>query len=102
MTGRRKQMHLFERTVGGKYRAPVSVGGLDDPAVRGQLDDATFHKTRRGTGDARTRRAKSLTMPPCWRARPRRCFSAAPCNNFGVQLLLDGFLKHSPAAASRA
>src|SRR5512135_961286 len=28
------QMHLFERTVGGQYRAPVSVGGVDDPAVR--------------------------------------------------------------------
>src|SRR5512141_580745 len=33
-----RQMHLFARTVGGKYRAPVSVGGVDDPEVRGQLD----------------------------------------------------------------
>ena len=31
-------MHLFERTVGGKYRAPVSVGGLDDPVIRGRLE----------------------------------------------------------------
>ncbi|MGO9206308.1 MAG: hypothetical protein ACLQBX_09010 [Candidatus Limnocylindrales bacterium] len=37
-----KLMHLFERTVGGQYRAPVQVGGLDDPAVRGQLDDETY------------------------------------------------------------
>ena len=57
-TGRRSQMHLFERTVGGQYRAPVSVGGLDDPAVRGQLDDATFHRDGRGTRNARTRRAR--------------------------------------------
>src|SRR5215204_6064514 len=27
------EVHLFERTVGGKYRAPVSVGGLDDPLI---------------------------------------------------------------------
>src|SRR5580698_2202092 len=40
-----KQMHLFERTVGGKYRAPVSVGGLEDPIVRGQLNDETYRKT---------------------------------------------------------
>jgi peptide chain release factor 3 len=60
------QMHLFERTVGGKYRAPVSVGGLDDPAVRGQLDDTTFNKTveelemleHAGRGLRRCRRAR--------------------------------------------
>src|SRR5580692_7263589 len=40
-----KLMHLFERTVGGQYRAPVSVGGVEDPAVRGQLDDTTFNRT---------------------------------------------------------
>ena len=38
-------MHLFERVVGGKYRAPVSVGGLHDPEMRGQFDEATFLKT---------------------------------------------------------
>src|SRR5882672_11012418 len=32
------QMHLFERTVGGKYRAPVSVSGLDEPEIREKLD----------------------------------------------------------------
>jgi peptide chain release factor 3 len=38
-------MHLFERTVGGQFRAPVQVGGLHDEIVRGRLDDETFHKT---------------------------------------------------------
>src|ERR1700683_5613758 len=40
-----KQFHLFDRTVGGKYRARVSVGGLDDPEIRSRLNDETFHKT---------------------------------------------------------
>ena len=40
-----KQFHLFDRTVGGKYRAPVSVGGIDDPEIRGRISDQTFHKT---------------------------------------------------------
>ena len=78
MTGRRSQMHLFERTVGGQYRAPVSVGGLDDPAVRGQLDDATFHKTVEELEMLEHAGRRLLTTPPCWRAKPRRCFSAAP------------------------
>src|SRR5690606_24965687 len=28
------QIHLFERTVGGAYKAPVSVSSITDPAVR--------------------------------------------------------------------
>jgi peptide chain release factor 3 len=94
------QMHLFERTVGGKYRAPVSVGGVDDPAVRGQLDDTTFNKTveelamLEGAGevfdDAAVLAGKSTPV-----------FFGSASNNFGVQLLLDGFLKHSPPPKPR-
>jgi peptide chain release factor 3 len=66
-------MHLFERTVGGQYRAPVQVGGLDDPAVAAVSTTRRFTK-RSKNWNARTRRATSSTMPPCWRAKPRRCF----------------------------
>jgi peptide chain release factor 3 len=93
-------MHLFERTVGGKYRAPVSVGGVDDPAVRGQLDDTTFNKTVEELemlehagevfDDAAVLAGKSTPV-----------FFGSASNNFGVQLLLDGFLKHAPAPKSR-
>jgi len=93
-------MHLFERTVGGKYRAPVSVGGVDDPAVRGQLDDETFRRTVEELemlehageifADAAVLAGKSTPV-----------FFGSASNNFGVQLLLDGFLKHSPAPKSR-
>src|SRR6266404_3233098 len=38
------QVHLFERTVGGAFRAPVAIGGIGDPVIRERLDDATFHK----------------------------------------------------------
>src|SRR6476660_6362689 len=41
---RAKQFHLFERTVGGKYRAPVEVAGLNDPVIRERLDEETFRK----------------------------------------------------------
>jgi peptide chain release factor 3 len=94
------RMHLFERTVGGKFRAPVSVGGVDDPAVRGQLDDTTFNKTVEELemletadevfDDAAVLAGKSTPV-----------FFGSASNNFGVQLLLDGFLKHAPAPKSR-
>ncbi|HTI99959.1 MAG TPA: peptide chain release factor 3 [Dongiaceae bacterium] len=93
-------MHLFERVVGGKYRAPVSVGGLHDPAVRGKLDEVTFLKTVEELemlehageifDDAAVLAGKSTPV-----------FFGSGVNNFGVQLLLDGFLKHSPAPKSR-
>jgi hypothetical protein len=46
-------MHLFERTVGGKYRAPVSVGGC---MIRRCAAGWTtrLSQDRRGTGNART------------------------------------------------
>ena len=95
-----KLMHLFERTVGGQYRAPVQVGGLDDPAMRGQLDDATFHKTveelemlehaGHDWDDAAVLADKTTPV-----------FFGSASNNFGVQLLLDGFLKHAPGPKGR-
>jgi len=95
-----KLMHLFERTVGGQFRAPVQVGGLDDPAMRGQLDDATFHKTveelemlehaGHDWDDAAVLADKTTPV-----------FFGSAINNFGVQLLLDGFLKHAPGPRGR-
>src|SRR5438876_2054275 len=38
---REKRVHLFERTVGGQFRAPVSVGALSDPIIRDRLEDGT-------------------------------------------------------------
>ncbi len=90
-----KQFHLFERTVGGKYRAPVEVGGIDDPLIRERLDDETFRKVSEelemleGAGETFDEAAvlAGKTTP---------VFFGSGVNNFGVQLLLDGFLKHAP------
>jgi peptide chain release factor 3 len=95
-----RRMHLFERTVGGQFRAPVSVGGVEDPAVRGQLDDRTFDKTveelqmLEHAGEVFDDAAvlAGLSTP---------VFFGSASNNFGVQLLLDGFLKHSPPPKPR-
>ena len=93
-------MHLFERTVGGQFRAPVQVGGLHDEIVRGRLDDETFHKTveelemlehaGHDWDDAAVLSEKTTPV-----------FFGSASNNFGVQLLLDGFLKHAPGPKGR-
>src|SRR6266478_9000548 len=38
-------VHFFERVPGGNYRAPVSVHGLADPAVRDQMEPAVYSRT---------------------------------------------------------
>jgi peptide chain release factor 3 len=95
-----KQLHLFERTIGGQYRAPVEVGGIDDPLIRERLDDETYRRTveelemldMAGQDWDDEAVLAGLTTP---------VFFGSGVNNFGVQLLLDGFLKHSPAPKPR-
>ncbi|MEP6663296.1 MAG: peptide chain release factor 3, partial [Verrucomicrobiota bacterium] len=97
---RAKEIHLFERTVGGKYRAPVSVVGLNDPIIRERLDDQTFHKVSEelemleGAGE-------TFDEAEVLAGKTTPVYFGSGVNNFGVQLLLDGFLKHSPPPKPR-
>ena len=96
----RKEVHLFERTVGGQFRAPVSVGGLDDEFIRERMDEETYHKTNEElamldlAGEMFDEEAvmAGITTP---------VFFGSGINNFGVQLLLDGFLRYSPPPRPR-
>jgi peptide chain release factor 3 len=95
-----KLMHLFERTVGGQYRAPVQVGGLDDPAVRGQLDDTAFHRTVEEL-EMLEHAGHEWDDAAVLAEKTTPVFFGSALNNFGVQLLLDGFLKHAPPPKPR-
>jgi peptide chain release factor 3 len=95
-----RQMHLFERTVGGQYRAPVSVGGLDDPALRGKLDEATFRKTVEEL-EMLDLAGNEFDEEAVLAGKTTPVFFGSGVNNFGVQLLLEGLLKHSPPPKPR-
>jgi len=85
------RLHLFERVPGGRYRAPVQVGGLDDPqmhelvpeSVRAHLRemDALLDEAGHGTDFEAIRRGELTPV-----------FFGSAVNNFGVELLLNGFL----------
>jgi len=90
-----KQVHLFERTVHGAYRAPVSVKGIEDESVKNAMDEKTYAQVcdelelLEGAGadfDISAVLAGELTP----------VFFGSAANNFGVQLLLDRFLELSP------
>jgi len=54
-TARRARCICSSARSAANFRAPVSVGGVDDPAVRGQLDDTTSNKTVEELENARNR-----------------------------------------------
>ncbi|SPE50485.1 Peptide chain release factor 3 [Verrucomicrobia bacterium] len=96
-----KLVHFFERVPGGQFRAPVSVHGLGDPLVSGQMTPDTYARTVEELGmldgagaafDHEAVLAGQLTP----------VFFGSAVNNFGVQLLLDGFLRLAPGPQPRA
>jgi peptide chain release factor 3 len=97
---RTSQFYLFERTVGGQYRAPVTVGGINDPLIRSRLSDETFAQVSEelemlaGAGE-------TFDEASVLAGKTTPVFFGSGVNNFGVQLLLDGFLQHSPPPKAR-
>ncbi len=97
---RTKQVHLFERVPGGKFQAPVNVASLDDPIVREKLDDYTYGEVKEqiamldGAGHP-------FDLAAVQNGQQTPVFFGSAVNNFGIQLLLDGFLKDSVPPAPR-
>jgi peptide chain release factor 3 len=95
------EVHLFERTPAGAYRAPVQVGSISEPFVRERLDESDF--------DAAMEELEMLDMAgmsyseeAVLRGELTPVFFGSAMNNFGVQLLLDAFLQRSaPPQAHR-
>ncbi|MHC1769852.1 MAG: peptide chain release factor 3 [Verrucomicrobiia bacterium] len=98
---RARQVHLFERTVGGQFRAPVSVGGLDDAFIRNRVDDATFRIIAEELAMLDSA-GESFDDAAVLAGETTPVFFGSAVNNFGVQLLLDGFLQHAPAPKPRS
>ena len=90
---RTRDVHLFERVPGGKFQAPVSVTDLDDPVVRSKMDDDTYRDVRDqlemldGAGHP-------FDLAAVQAGKQTPVYFGSAVNNFGIQLLLDGFLKH--------
>jgi peptide chain release factor 3 len=95
-----KQVHLFERTVHGSFRAPVNVSGIEDQSVKDTVDEITYNQVcdelelLEGAGaDFNLEEILAGNLTPA--------FFGSAANNFGVQLLLDRFLELSPPPLPR-
>jgi peptide chain release factor 3 len=91
---RTREVHLFERVPGGKFQAPVSVANLDDPLVREKLDDYSYGEVKEqlamldGAGHP-------FDLGAVQAGQQTPVYFGSAVNNFGIQLLLDGFLNDS-------
>lgn len=99
-----KRMHLFERGGGGAFVAPAQMGGIDDPALlemltsQEQTDSLDEVRMLDHTGGA----GAAFDPAAVLRGEMTPVFFGSAVNNFGVQLLLDGFLRHSSPPTPRA
>jgi peptide chain release factor 3 len=97
---RTREVHLFERVPGGKFQAPVNVTSLDDATVRGKLDDYTFNEVKEqlemldGAGHP-------FDLNAVRHGRQTPVYFGSAVNNFGIELLLNGFLQDSVPPAPR-
>ncbi len=95
-----KVAHLYERTPGGSYRAPVSTAGLCDPVVRNLLSDEA-HNTVCEEVEMLNGAGAEFQPDEVLAGRTTPVYFGSALNNFGVQLLLDGFLNFSSPPTAR-
>ena len=95
-----RQVHFFERTPGGAYRAPVSVHDVTDPLVRERLSEQAYGTL---TESLAMLDAASEPLDREWvrTGDMTPVFFGSAVNNFGVQMLLDAFLEYAPPPPPR-
>jgi len=97
---RSREVHLFERVPGGAYQAPVNVTSLEDDVVRKRLDDFTYGEVTEQL-DMLDGAGHPFDLEAVRAGRQTPVYFGSAVNNFGIQLLLDGFLQHSVPPAPR-
>jgi peptide chain release factor 3 len=97
---RANQVHFFERVPGGEYRAPVSVHDLSDPIVRERMAPDVYNHVVEELAMLEGAGAK-FDENAVLHGQLTPVFFGSAVNNFGVQLLLDGFLQLAPPPLAR-
>ncbi|MDR0352998.1 MAG: GTP-binding protein [Opitutaceae bacterium] len=91
---RARAVHLFARVPGGAYEAPVNITDLAAPIVRDRLDAHTLHEVTEQL-EMLDAAGHPLDLAAIHAGRQTPVYFGSAINNFGIQLLLDGFLRDS-------
>lgn len=95
-----KEAHMFERVPGGAYRAPVSVNGFDDDFVKNKMDEDSYKQAAEEL-DLLSGAHVDFDVQDVIDGNTTPVFFGSAVNNFGVELLLKGFLKYSQGPTPR-
>lgn len=93
-------VNLYERTAGGVYRAPESIGSFSDPFIRERLDEELYDTVSEELEMLELAGAE-FSEAEVLAGETTPVFFGSAMNNFGVQLLLNGFLQFSPPPQPR-
>lgn len=94
------EVNLFERTPHGSFKAPLSVGGIDDDLVKSSLD-AEIHERAKQELELLDGVTEELDIAKTLAGGQMPIFFGSAMNNFGVQLMLERFLQLAPGPAPR-
>jgi peptide chain release factor 3 len=97
---RNSEVHLFERTAHGAFRAPRTVGSLSDEFVRENVGPATL-ETAQEELDMLGAAGAEFDSERILAGELTPVFFGSAANNFGVQMLLDSFLTMAPPPGPR-
>ncbi len=94
------EVNLFERTSGGKFKAPLEVAGIEDEKVREALDDELYETVTQEIEmlDGLT---EPLDIERVLAGEQMPIYFGSAMNNFGVQNMLESFLEMAPSPTGR-
>jgi peptide chain release factor 3 len=96
----KEQVCLFERTVGGAFKAPIQVSGIEGDEVKAALDDELYEQVVQEIEllDGVT---EELDMERVLAGKQMPVFFGSAMNNFGVQIMLERYLELAPPPSPR-
>jgi peptide chain release factor 3 len=96
-----KKVHLYDPNKNGIHRASVMISDLNDPIVRENLSKKDY-ETMVEELKMLDHAGEKFNEEAVLAGQLTPVYFGSASNNFGVQLLLDGFLKYSGAPRPRA
>ncbi|MFZ0456837.1 MAG: peptide chain release factor 3 [Ignavibacteriaceae bacterium] len=95
-----KKVHLFERTIGGAFKAPVEIHDPAGDFVKGKLSEENYEKFVEEIEMLDTAGAE-FNKKAVIDGKLTPVFFGSAVNNFGIELLLKGFLDYALPPSAR-
>ncbi|MEB3285964.1 MAG: peptide chain release factor 3 [Vampirovibrionales bacterium] len=95
-----KKVALFERTDHGKFKAPMSVSDIHDPALKAQLPPDVYQQAVEEI-EILDMAGDDFSLAAYLAGEQTPVFFGSAANNFGIELFLDHYLKLAPSPSPR-